>query len=59
MRQQEIKIGSTYTVKVSGKLTSVKITGKSLSGKWIGINLATKRELQFKTGARLRYLADF
>jgi len=59
MRQQDIKIGSTYTVKVSGKLTKVKITGKSLSGKWIGINLATKRELQFKTGARLRYLADF
>ena len=54
MQKKSIQIGTTYIVKVSGKLTRVRITGQSPHGGWSGTNLATGREIRIRTAARLR-----
>ncbi len=54
MRKRNVRIGTTYIVKVSGKLTRVRITGESPHGGWSGTNLATGREIRIRTAARLR-----
>jgi hypothetical protein len=54
MKAKDVVIGEVYEVKVSGKLTNVKVTKACSNGGWVGINLATNREIRFRTGARLR-----
>ena len=54
MQKKSIQIGTTYIVKVSGKLARVRITGQSPHGGWSGTNLATGREIRIRTAARLR-----
>lgn len=54
MKKSTIKAGEVYQVKVSGKLTEVRIVGGNPHGGWDGINLATKKEVRIKSGARLR-----
>lgn len=54
MLKQNIKIGTTYIVKVSGKLTQVRITRAHDRGGWFGVNLTTGREVRIRTAARLR-----
>ena len=54
MQKQDIRIGSTYIVKVSGTLTKVRITREHDRGGWYGTNLATGREIRIRTAARLR-----
>jgi hypothetical protein len=54
MKKDEIVIGKTYQVKVSGKIQPVRITGKKLNGGWTGINTNTGRDVNIRTGARLR-----
>lgn len=54
MKAKVVVIGEVYEVKVSGKLTKVKIVKACNNGGWVGINLATDREIRFRTGARLR-----
>jgi hypothetical protein len=54
MQKHNIKLGSTYIVKVSGTLTKVRITREHDRGGWYGINLATGREIRIRTAARLR-----
>lgn len=54
MKAKDVIIGEVYEVKVSGELTKVKIVKSCNNGGWVGINLATKREIRFRTGARLR-----
>ena len=54
MQKHNVQIGTTYIVKVSGKLTRVRITGQSPHGGWSGTNLATGREIRIRTAARLR-----
>jgi len=54
MQKHNVNIGTTYVVKVSGKLTRVRITGESPHGGWSGTNLATGREIRIQTAARLR-----
>ncbi|MFY9224761.1 MAG: hypothetical protein WAQ98_18970 [Blastocatellia bacterium] len=54
MKAKDVVIGEVYEVKVSGKLTNVKVTKACNNGGWVGINLATNREIRFRTGARLR-----
>ena len=54
MQKHNIKVGSTYIVKVSGTLTKVRITREHPRGGWYGTNLATGREIRIRTAARLR-----
>ena len=54
MQKHDVKVGSTYIVKVSGTLAKVRITREHDRGGWYGINLATGREIRIRTAARLR-----
>jgi len=54
VKKSTIKAGEVYQVKVSGKLTEVRIVGGNPHGGWDGINLATKKSVRIKSGARLR-----
>ena len=54
MQKHNVKVGSTYIVKVSGTLAKVRITREHERGGWYGINLATGREVRIRTAARLR-----
>jgi hypothetical protein len=54
MKKSEVKIGGTYTVKVSGRLVPVRITGTSPYGGWVGMNTKTSREVRIRTAAKLR-----
>ena len=58
MKKQDVQIGSTYIVKVSGVLTRVRITAESPHGGWRGTNLATGREVRLRSAARLRRPAN-
>ncbi len=54
MKKSEVRIGQTYTVKVSGQLAPVRIVGASPYGGWVGMNTKTNREVRIRTAARLR-----
>ncbi len=54
MQKQNVKIGATYIVKVSGTMAKVRITREHNRGGWYGTNLATGREIRIRTAARLR-----
>ena len=54
MQKANVKIGTTYIVKVSGRLTRVRLTREHDLGGWYGTNLATGREIRIRTAARLR-----
>ena len=54
MQKQDIRIGSTYIVRVSGTLAKVRITREHPRGGWYGTNFATGREIRIRTAARLR-----
>ena len=54
MQKQNVHIGSTYIVKVSGTLAKVRLTREHPRGGWYGTNLATGREIRMRTAARLR-----
>ena len=54
MQKQNVNIGTTYIVKVSGTLAKVRLTREHPRGGWYGTNLATGREIRIRTAARLR-----
>jgi hypothetical protein len=54
MQKHNVKVGSTYIVKVSGTLAKVRIIREHDRGGWYGTNLATGREIRIRTAARLR-----
>jgi len=54
VKKNEVRIGETYTVKVSGQLAAVRITGASPYGGCVGTNTKTNREVRIRTAARLR-----
>ena len=54
MQKHNVKVGSTYIVKVSGTLAKVRLTREHDRGGWCGTNLATGREIRIRTAARLR-----
>ena len=58
MKRQDVQIGSSYIVKVSGVLAKVRITDESPYGGWVGRNLATGREVRIRSAARLRRPAN-
>ena len=58
MKKENVEIGKTYLVKVSGKLVPVKLIRKYDSFSWylhgwVGVNLKTNREIHIKTAAKL------
>ncbi len=58
MKQNEIKIGESYTAKVSDRLTQVRIDSKHSSGKgWNATNLTTGKRIHIKSAQRLRSAA--
>ncbi len=54
MQKRNVRIGTTYIVKVSGTLARVRLTREHDRGGWYGSNLATGREIRIRTAARLR-----
>jgi hypothetical protein len=54
MKKADVRIGETYTVKVSGKLVPVTLTNACAFGGWYGINTRTGKQVRIKTAARLR-----
>ncbi len=54
MQKQNVHLGTTYIVKVSGALARVRLTREHPRGGWYGTNLATGREIRVRTAARLR-----
>ena len=54
MQKNNVKVGTTYIVKVSGTLAKVRLTREHARGGWYGTNLATGREIRIRTAARLR-----
>ena len=54
MKKNQVRVGGTYTAKVSGFVVPVRILSESPHGGWLGINILTKREVRIKTAARLR-----
>jgi hypothetical protein len=54
MQKHNVKVGTTYIVKVSGTLAKVRITREHPRGGWYGTNLATGREIRIRIAATLR-----
>ena len=58
MKKHEVKVGGTYTVKVSGQVVPVKITQEKWAGDkhvgWVGVNTKTDRPVRIKSAQRLR-----
>ncbi|MBE3069263.1 MAG: winged helix-turn-helix domain-containing protein [Planctomycetes bacterium] len=57
MKKHEVKIGSEYVAKVSGKLAHVRIDRENPHGGWDATNLATKKAVRIKSAQRLRAVA--
>jgi len=58
MKKDEVKIGTTYRVKVSGNVQDVRITGENAHGGWDGVNVTTNRKVRIKSPQRLRAVAQ-
>jgi len=58
MKKSEVRIGETYTVKVSGQLAPVRVTCACPYGGWTGVNTKTNREVRIRTAAKLRGVAE-
>jgi len=54
MKKQDVKVGETYRVKVSGSMADVRITGDNPHGGWDGVNVLTNRKVRIKSPQRLR-----
>jgi len=54
MKKNDVKVGQTYRVKVSGSVADVRITGVSPHGGWDGVNVLTNRKVRIKSAQRLR-----
>ncbi len=58
MKKDEVQIGATYQVSVTGKLAPVRIVRENPHGGWNGVNVDTKREVRIKSAQRLRKRLD-
>lgn len=54
MKKDEVKVGSVYAAKVSGRIVPVQIMNVSRFGGWYGTNLATRKEIRIRGAAKLR-----
>jgi hypothetical protein len=58
LKKNEVQIGGTYRVKVSGTVVTVRITGENPHGGYDGVSTATGRKIRIKTAGRLRGVAE-
>jgi hypothetical protein len=58
MKKDEVQIGATYQVNVTGRLAPVRIVRENPHGGWNGVNVDTKREVRIKSAQRLRKRLD-
>ena len=58
MKKDEVQIGATYQVSVTGKLAPVRIVRGNPHGGWNGVNVDTKRDVRIKSAQRLRKRID-
>jgi hypothetical protein len=60
MKKDEVRIGCTYSAKVSGSVAPVRITQEKWKGDkhagWVGTNVETGRSVYIKSAQRLRAL---
>ncbi len=54
MKKDEIKIGHTYTAKVSNRVVTVRIDSTNSHGGWNATNTATGKRIRIKSAQRLR-----
>ena len=54
MKKDEVKIGETYTAKVSDKVVPVRIDKENPRGGWDATNLVTNKQVRIKSAQRLR-----
>lgn len=54
MKKDEVKIGETYTAKVSDKVVPVRIDKENPRGGWDATNLVTNKQIRIKSAQRLR-----
>ncbi len=54
MKKNEVKIGHTYTAKVTNRVVQVRINAISKYGGWDATNVATGKKIRIKSPARLR-----
>jgi len=54
MKKNDIKIGSTYTAKITNRVVPVRIDRTNPHGGWDATNLATKKKVRIKSAAKLR-----
>ena len=59
MKKDQIKLGATYSAKVSDKLATVRIDGDNPHGGWDATNLATGKKVRIKSAQRLRAPASW
>src|SRR5689334_3375219 len=62
MKKDDVRIGSTYSAKVSGSVVPVRITQEKWKGDkhtgWVGTNTQTGRSVYVKSAQRLRGLVS-
>lgn len=58
MKKNDIKVGSLYVAKVTGKLARIRIDAEDPNGGWDATNLETNRRVRIKSARRLRHDAD-
>jgi len=54
MKKDEVKVGGTYTAKVSDKVVPIRIDRENPRGGWDATNLVTNKQIRIKTAQRLR-----
>ena len=54
MKKDDIKIGTTYTAKITNRVVPVRIDAENPHGGWDATNLATKKKVRIKSAQRLR-----
>ena len=58
MKNDDVKIGQTYSAKITDKVVPVRIDAEHKSGGWHGTNLETNRKVHIKSAQKLRGKAD-
>lgn len=58
MKKNDVRVGSIYVAKVTGKLARIRIDAESPNGGWSATNLETNRRVRIKSARRLRHDVD-
>jgi hypothetical protein len=58
MKNDDVKIGQTYSAKITDKVVPVRIDVEHKSGGWHGTNMTTNRKVHIKSAQKLRGKTD-